>query len=335
MRSLPSPRCVLFALACGTASASAWAQQPTRDTVVVIQRDTLVVIQRDTVYVAPAREEPTRPVAPTRSEEPEEDRYWTPGRGVAPSRDRDAGRGGERDGRPPAPGLYDRRAELEDARAARRARLEELRRERAERLGRLEDVRDSEHALAFYAYPTRLLEIDFPAATLGVAYVRDGRYGVMASAGVLTRPVNDFRDIPEGRGPVRGFDFGAEFRYYLGAPYNRFPMYVGGGGSYSWAPVTYERFVPVPERTFERFTAVDATGRRIRVSALIGWEFRGRGVAIDLTTGLEYHGRGIFTDDADLALALDSGVFNSTNRANQYNPGLYPIMRVGLGIGKW
>ena len=317
MRLPRSTRLAIATLASALTCVLAHAQQPTRDTVVVIQRDTLVVIQRDTVFVTPAQPAPREDDdARDGGGDDEEEDYRTRPRRV-----------GE-------PELYDRRADLEDARAARRARLEELRRERAERLGQLEEVRTSEHALAYYVYPTRLLEIDFPALTFGVAYVRDGRQGVMASAGVLTRPVNDFREIPEGRGPVRGFDIGAEYRYYLGAAYNRFPMFVGGGGSFSWAPVTYSRFVLSPDRTFERFSEVDAVGRRFRVSALIGWEFRGRGPAVDLTTGLEYHGRGVFTDDRELERALNGDIFNS-NRANQYNPALYPVMRVGLGIGKW
>ena len=282
------------------ASAPVSAQQPTRDTVVVIRRDTLVVIQRDTVFVAPAPERAgdDRPADPR----PERDPYQ----------------------------------ELEDARAARRARLEQLRAEREERLRLLGDARDSEHALAYYFYPTRLLEIDFPAATLGVAYAKDGRVGGMASVGVLTRPINDFRNIPAARGPIRGLDLGAEFRYYVSPRYKRFPMFVGGGGSYSWAPVEYEAFIFNPEGTFERLSSADATGRRIRANLLIGWELRTGSFALDLTTGIEFHARGIFTDNQELARSLEGPfLFDNLTRVNQYNPALYPVMRVGVGIGSW
>lgn len=284
-----------FALAVGlyaAAHAAAYAQQPARDTIVVVQRDTLFVIQRDTVFVQPT---PSRP--PERAD------------------------GDDRD--------------YEDVRAARRARLEQLRRARGERLGQLGDVRGAERALAYYLYPTRLLEIDFPALTFGVAYVKEGRIGAMGSLGVLTRPINDFRTIPDARGPVRGIDIGGEFRYYLSPNYRRFPIYFGAGGSYSWAPVRYTRFILNPDDTFERLGSADATGRRIRVSALVGWEFRSdSGLAIDLTTGLEYHGRGVFTDNDALARSLEDDFFNSIF-PNEFNPAIYPIMRVGIGFGKW
>ena len=158
----------------------------------------------------------------------------------------------------------------------------------------------------------------------------------MASVGLLTRPIwNSGLDrYPEARGAVRGLDVGAEFRYYTSPLYRRFPMYVGGGASFSVAQVQYRRFIATPDRTFERLSEADATGRRIRLNLLIGWAYRSRGVAVDLTTGLEYNGRGIFTDDTGLARDIDGEFWNPT-RVNVYNPLLIPVMRVGLGIGRW
>ena len=296
-----------FALACWLACAlvglpTARAQQPTRDTVVVVQRDTLFVIQRDTVFVQPAT-----------------------GAEAAPA-----------DG-PRAPLTPDqRREELYRAREDRRARLEQLRRERELALAALPVVRDREASWAALVYPTRLLEIDFPALTAGVTYVRRGRVGVAGTVGLLTRPTwAAVSRVPEARGPIRGLDIGGEFRYYTSPLYRRFPMYVGGGASYSVAPVRYRRLVETPERTYERFREADASGRRIRVNALIGWEFRSpAGFAVDLTTGLEFNGRGIFTDDAALAREIDNDFWN-VNRANAYNPALTPVMRVGIGFGRW
>lgn len=289
---------------------------PARDTVVVIQRDTLVVIRRDTVFL--------QPEAPARVEY-EETPYGTRPRRV-----------GEPGAAPAPPTAEERRAEVARARAERRERLEAYRREREAEIAALPQVRATEASWAVLLYPTRLLEVDFPAVTAGVTYVRRGRLGAMASLGLLTRPIwdNGAGEVPEGRAPLRGLDLGAEFRYYTSPLYRTFAMYVGGGASFSFAPVAYRRFIPSADGTFERLSAADATGRRIRVNALIGWEYRGGGVAVDLTTGLEYNGRGIFTDDARLAREIDDEFFN-VNSANVYNPALTPVIRVGVGIGKW
>ena len=287
---------VLVCLGLGGAAAQV-PTAGTRDTVVVVRRDTLVILQRDTVFV---REVPTRV------------REAPPGP-MSPEERRDA---------------------LEQARLDRRARLEELRRAREARFASLPEVRGADRAVAVALYPTRLLEIDFPALTAGVTVVKDGRYGLMASAGALVRPLSGNRDIPEGRAPVRGFDLGVEGRYYASPLYKEFAMYFAVGTSVSVAPVRYTRYVPVASGSYDRLQEADATGRRVRFDALIGWELRSGGIVVDLTTGLEFNFRGVFTDDEALARAIDREFFNLTE-ANRYNPQLVPVVRVGIGMGKW
>lgn len=235
-----------------------------------MRRDTVVVVQRDTVFLQPDpnAERPSRPSS--RDEAYYRERY----------RERQEGQ------------RYETREE-------RMQRLAELRALRDEQLANLPSARPNEHAYAVLVYPTRLLELEFPAVTAGVSYVKDGKLGIMASLGVLTVPLGgrdfDGNPIAEARGPLRGIDIGVEGRLYTSALWRSFPMYLGAGISYSQANVAFNRYVPNASNTFSRSTESDAQGRRIRGSALVGWELRTGGFACDLTTGLEISGRGIFT----------------------------------------
>ena len=287
------------------------AQQPagpTRDTIVVMRRDTVVVLRRDTVFIQ----------AP-----PAQDRERLP-----------PGRGGGYVAETPE----ERRARFEEARQGRLDRLQQMREERDAYYAALPPVRTSENAFAVMFYPTRLLEIEFPAVNVGVSYVKNGRSGVMASLGVLTAPLSgrdgDGNPNAVARGPIRGVDLGLEGRYYPSPLYNEFPIYLGVGGSYSLASVTFNRFVPNASQTFSRLQAADAQGRRIRGTAVVGWEWRTGGFALDLTTGIEISGRGLFTDDPGLIREFNQNFWN-INNANQYNLLVLPIMRMGIGIGKW
>ncbi len=299
------------------------AQQPagpTRDTVVVMRRDTVVIVRRDTVFLQ-AQPQPQR----TPEEELTGPRL-PPGRG---------GGGYDYDYRETP---EERRERLLDARRNRVERLEQMRAEREAYFASLPPARPNEHAFAVMLYPTRLLELEFPSVNVGVSYVKNGRAGLMASFGFLTAPLSgrnfDGTQSAVARGSVRGFDLGLEGRYYISPLRSNFPMYFGIGGSYSVAAVTFDRFIPNPANTFERLSEADAQGRRIRGTALVGWELRTGGFALDLTTGVEIGGRGIFTSNAGLVREINREFWNA-NRANRYNPQVLPIMRIGIGIGKW
>ncbi len=294
------------------------AQQPTapqRDTIIVSRRDTVVVMRRDTVFI----QEPPRsgPGGRDRSQLP-------PGRGG----------GVDYGGETPE----ERRARLLEARLDRTERLRELREQREAYFAALPDVRTSTRAFAVMVYPTRLLELEFPSVNVGVSYVANGKAGVMGSLGVLTGPLSGRTGASQqtavARGPIRGFDLGLEGRYYVSPLRNDFPMYLGVGATYSLAAVTFVRYEPNAAGTYSQLRESDAEGRRIRGTAVIGWELRAGGLALDLTTGLELNGRGIFTDEPGLVREINEA-FWEVNRANRYNPLLLPIIRIGVGIGKW
>ncbi len=291
------------------------AQQPTgpaRDTIVVMRRDTVFVVQRDTIFVQPAPRDgdgPARNLPPDRGER---------------------GYGGETP--------EERRERLAETREERYERFRQIREEREAYLEALPAVRASEHAFAVMVYPSHLLEIEFPAVNVGVSYVKNGKMGVMASLGLLTAPVSgrnqNGNSSAQARGPVRGVDLGLEGRLYPSPLRNDFPMYFGFGASYSLAAVTFNRYVPNADFTFSRLQESHAQGRRIRGTAVVGWELRTGGFAIDLTTGLELNGRGIFTSDQGLIREINSTWWD-VNSANRYNALLLPIMRLGVGFGKW
>ena len=306
-----------FALVAG--AAAAFAQQPAsaRDTVVVLRRDTVVVIQRDTVFF----ERPSAPEPPG-------------GRAPVPARPT-AGAPGQR---PPdadtVPAYGDEEERLYRERLA---RLMELRAARARLLASRPDVRTSERALAYYVYPSRLLEIDFPSLMVGANIVSNGRTGVAGLLGALTTPiVNDagFSDAGQARAGIRGFEIGLEGRYYVSPLTNRFPFYAGGHFLYAYAPLEFTRFARVPNGTFERFGTVPATASRYTLGLFTGWEFRSdNGVAIDFSTGFHFGARQLRSTNP--AFNRDIGTTFRNQRSNSPTFFLFPILRIGLGFGTW
>ena len=341
---MPTVLRYVAAVACALA---AFGHARAQDTVYVVRRDTVVLIQRDTLFVV-ERPAPAPPPAPVPAPRPDS----VPATATSPHSPYDI----------PIEELTDddiRR--MPRGRGRVNARRELLKYRRAMRQGRTywpskhystsrmsfeppEPVRTSRHAWAYHYYPTRLLDLDFPALTIGASYVRDGVRGLTATVGVLTDPGwllgddgGDFGARPvdrfgEPRLGIRGFDLGLEGRWLLSETYDREPVYLGMGGSFALAPVSVTTLVRNEAGTFSRLAEADVNGRRIEGTLAIGWDGRFRnGFALDLALGGDIGAKGVFSNVP--------GVFDDWDRwattPGQWNWYFMPVMRLGIGLGKW
>ena len=318
--------------------------QTQRDTVYVVRRDTVVVVRRDTLFVVerqPATAPASDPVPPGRVDDrPRRDPFDIPIEELT----------------------LDDIETMPYGRDRVRARREWLRYQRAMRRdktywpsGNYETsdvgyeppppVRTSEHAWAYHYYPTRLLDFDFPAATFGASYIRHGKWGVTALLGLLTDPAAaqsandggfggdpDANRFGEARFGLRGIDAGAEVRWLLSPDFDREPLYLGIGMSFAVAPVTIESLVRNEAGTFSRVREAAAVGRRIEGTAVLGWDARfEKGFALDVALGFDVGGKGVFSNEPGALAGWDRW----DSQTNAYNPYFIPVLRVGLGFGRW
>ena len=337
---MPTVLRLLAAVACALAALGPARAQ---DTVYVVQRDTVVLIQRDTLFVVerPAPTTPAPASAPGRDSVPAQPRRSPYDIPIEELTDDDIRR-------------------MPRGRGRVNARRELLKYRRAMRTGRTywpsknystsrmsfeppDPVRTSRHAWAYHYYPTRLLDLDFPALTFGASYVGDGVRGLTATVGILTdpgwllddgidfgaRPVDRFGEPRLG---IRGFDLGLEARWLLSETYDREPVYLAIGGSFALAPVSVTTLVRNEAGTFSRLAEADVNGRRIEGTLAIGWDGRFRnGFALDLALGGDIGAKGAFSNAP--------GVFTNWDRwettPGQWNWYIAPVMRLGIGLGRW
>lgn len=310
---------LLVAVAVGSASA----QNPARDTVVVVQRDTLVVVKKDTVFfqvVDPADRRQGRD-------------YPRDGR---PRRDRDGGVPASRDDRP-------RRYDDDDGEtvAQRRERLRDARRREYEEWVASQPVRrPAGETWAFKVYPTTLLQLDFPALTLAAERTYDGRFAWEGQFGLAIRPhrtQNFGGGFEPGRARygLRGITTALGGRYYFGPEYNRFPFYIGGEFNYAISPIELGVWVRSADGAFEQNVDVPVNAQRIGAGLFCGWELRSEeGFLLDLSTGLSFGIKGLYSSNEDVRDALSERYWNLPNGSSDY-PYIAYILRVGVGYGGW
>lgn len=317
----------LLALAAGLACASVALAQ---DTVYVVRRDTVVLVQRDTLFVV--EETSARAGYYRRDDRPQE---AVP---IEELTDEDIRR-------------------MPRGRMRVNARRELLKYRRAVRQGSQyvpsgryvvkgsafvppPDVRTSPHAWAYHTYPTRLLDLDFPAVTFGASYVRQGVFGLTGTLGFLVDPSlfqsQSFRTddgrFGDPRLGLRGFDLGLEARWLISERYDREPLYIGLGGSYAIAPITITTLVLNEAGTFSRIAEADAAGRRVEGTLVMGWDGRFRnGFALDIALGADLGAKGVFSN---VPGALD-GWESWETIPNAWNGYLTPVLRIGIGFGRW
>lgn len=301
-----------------------------QDTVYVVRRDTVVLVQRDTLFVVeqqPERRDDRAPAGYPRNAVPIEDLT-----------DEDIRR-------------------MPRGRMRVDARRELLKYRRAMRQGRPyiatgrysvsrdtfvppPPVRTSPRAWAYHYYPTRLLDLDFPALTFGASYVSQGRYGLTGTFGLLVNPgfleSGSFRTdegrFGEARWGLRGFDLGLEARWLISELYDREPLYIALGGSFATAPITIRTLVLNEAGTFSRLTEADAAGRRIEGTLVMGWDGRFRnGFALDIALGFDVGAKGVFSNVPGALNGWDSW----ESFPNAWNGYVVPVLRIGLGFGKW
>ncbi len=302
-------RTLLVVLACVAGTTLGLAQEPTsvpggRDTIFVVRRDTVVLMRRDTVFF---ERQPASPSAPA-----------------------------------PQPSRSNAATDLELQRLERIDRLRELREARAAayeaELAARPLVRVSPNAKAIYLYPTRLLDIDFPSVFVSASIVQKGRVGAVGLLGILTapNPATAFGfDSGKARYGLRGVDVGLEGRYYISSLRSKFPFYAGAGVQYAIAPLTFERFVRNAEGTFDEFAEVNAWASRFGLNLMTGWELRTqRGLAIDFSTGFTIGTKKLDSKNAGFQRDIQDSFWN-LNGPGEPTPFLLPILRIGIGFGKW
>lgn len=193
---------------------------------------------------------------------------------------------------------------------------------------------------AVKAYPTRLLDLDFPSLLVGYELAYDGRFafegqfGPVISPWLATNP--DFGGDGSGRARfgLRGIRLGVEGRYYTSRPHVRFPMYVGAGLEYALAPVLIGMWLPSASGGFERYREVPANGQLFGSSLLLGWELRTpEGLVVDLGTGIRFGAKGLYSASE----RVQEELFDQRPWLGQQGtvPYFGFVLRVGLGFGDW
>lgn len=340
MPSIQIVRSLAAVLALVAGTAQGFAQQPGRkpasDTIYVVRRDTIVLVRRDTVFFErPPAAAPAPVTTPPPSTADEEDQLDLERlerlerlRQLRAARDQGLYRDTLPDNERDADLLYEDRL----------IRLRELRAARDRALAAIPAIRGQDRAIAYYVYPTRLLEIDFPSVLAGINVVSKGRLGIVGQVGILTKPTlldPSSSDIGEARLGIRGVEIGLEGRYYVSPLRKRFPFYTAASLHYANAPLTFSRFVRNQAGTFDRFTDVDATASRWTLGLMTGWEYRSAdGFAIDFATGFHFGLRQLASDDLGFQREIRDTFFN-VNGNGTPSPFLFPILRIGIGLGKW